>query len=55
MESVDENVAAIMNKTEIKKRRDELNKLAIQIKRGFEHYERDVAFGNMLRLNELDI
>ncbi|KAG9398904.1 hypothetical protein AC1031_013988 [Aphanomyces cochlioides] len=55
MESLDEYVKAIMNQTEIQKRRDGLNKLAIQINRGFEHYERDVAFGNLLRLNELDI
>ncbi|KAH9148603.1 hypothetical protein AeRB84_008085, partial [Aphanomyces euteiches] len=55
MESLEEYVKAIMNQTEVQKRRDGLNKLAIQIKRGFEHYERDVAFGNMLRLNELDI
>ncbi|KAH9154926.1 hypothetical protein LEN26_003337 [Aphanomyces euteiches] len=55
METLDEHVKAIMNQTEIQKRRDGLNKLAIQIKRGFEHYEREVAFDNMLRLNELDI
>ncbi|KAF0721992.1 hypothetical protein Ae201684_018773 [Aphanomyces euteiches] len=54
MESVEKCLKIILTHS-ARQSRDRLNGLAIQIKRGFEHYERQVTFRNMLRLKELDI
>ncbi|KAH9144114.1 hypothetical protein AeRB84_011912 [Aphanomyces euteiches] len=54
MENLDQELQLITNQSELRLQMDGLMELAIQIRRGYEHYEHQVCFKNMQEIVELE-
>ncbi|KAG9415094.1 hypothetical protein AC1031_008522 [Aphanomyces cochlioides] len=54
MENLDQELQLITNQSELRLQMDGLMELAIQIRRGYEHYEHQVCFRNMQEIVELE-